>query len=157
VSIKNVIMRGWDGTVYTVPFSEINTIENMSRTFSYYLMDIRITYDTDTDEVEACLREIDAGMREDAAFTKLILEPIEIFGVERFTDSAVIVRARVKTQPIRQWEVGREFNRRMKQAFERRGIVIPYPRRTVVFGAGREEAARPPLPVEITGMPRREP
>jgi small conductance mechanosensitive channel len=72
-------------------------------------------------------------MRADDAFKKDMLEPIEIFGLDRFADSAVIIKARLKTRAGEQWTVGREFNRRMKMLFDARGIEIPFPHRTVFF------------------------
>jgi small conductance mechanosensitive channel len=79
------------------------------------------------------LKEIDVDMRADDAFKKDMLEPIEIFGLDRFADSAVIIKARLKTRAGEQWTVGREFNRRMKMLFDARGIEIPFPHRTVFF------------------------
>jgi moderate conductance mechanosensitive channel len=73
-------------------------------------------------------------MRADAAFAADILAPIEILGVDRFTDAAVVLRARLQTKPIKQWSVGREFNRRMKKLFDARGIEIPFPQRTISWG-----------------------
>jgi small conductance mechanosensitive channel len=58
---------------------------------------------------------------------------MEIFGLDRFADSAVVIKARIKTLPIKQWEVGREYRRRLKKAFDREGIEIPFPHRTLYF------------------------
>jgi small-conductance mechanosensitive channel len=90
-----------------------------------------VAYHEDTDRVVAALQEIDAEMRADPAFATDMLAPIEILGLERFTDSAVVLRARLKTKPIKQWSVGREFNRRMKKLFDARGIETPFSQRTV--------------------------
>jgi small conductance mechanosensitive channel len=73
-------------------------------------------------------------MRNDGNYAHNILEPIEILGLDKFADSAVIVRARTKTRPIKQWEVGREFNRRLKKRFDEDGIEIPFPHRTIYIG-----------------------
>jgi len=82
-------------------------------------------------------------MREDPAFKDDILAPLEVMGVDRFADSAVIIRVRTKTRPLRQWAVGREFNRRMKKAFDAHGIEIPFPHQTVYFGVDKEGNAPP--------------
>jgi small conductance mechanosensitive channel len=87
-------------------------------------------------------------MRGEPEWKRDILEPLEVLGVDRFTDSAVIVRVRIKTKPIRQWAVGREFNRRMKKAFDERGIEIPFPHRTVYMGEPKEGDS-PPLHVKL--------
>jgi small-conductance mechanosensitive channel len=78
------------------------------------------------------------------------MEPLEIFGLDRFEDSAIIVRARFTTKPLRQWAVKREFNRRIKRIFDERGIEIPFPHRTLYMGVPKTGAA-PPLQVKITG------
>jgi small-conductance mechanosensitive channel len=87
-------------------------------------------------------------MQNDPAYGKDILEPLEILGVDRFEDSAVVIRARITTKPIRQWAVGREFNRRMKRVFDERGIEIPFPHRTIYMGEPKEGLA-PALQVRM--------
>ena len=102
-----------------------------------------MAYREDTDEVVQVLQEVDSEMRDDPDFAPDILEPLEVMGVDRFEDSAVIVRVRTKTKPLRQWAVGREFNRRMKKAFDARGIEIPFPHQTVYFGVAKDGTAPP--------------
>ena len=77
-----------------------------------------------------------------------ILEPLEIFGLDRFEDSAVIIRARFKTKPLKQWGVKREFYRRLKKVFDERGIEIPFPHRTLYMGEPKEGPS-PPLHVRM--------
>lgn len=133
ITIRKVQLRDMKGIVYTIPFSEITTVENLTKDFSYYVMNVGVSYSEDPDRVMAVLRDIDADLREDPAFGVFMIEPIEILGVDQFGDSAVVIKARIKTKPIKQWFVGREFNRRMKHAFDRAGIEIPFPHRTVYF------------------------
>lgn len=139
MTVRTIRLRDVSGNVHTLPFGVIDTVTNMTRDFSYYLLDVGVAYRESTDEVSDILREIDAEMRADPKYAAEILEPIEILGVDRFEDSAVILRARVKTRPIEQWDVGREFNRRIKMKFDERGIEMPFPHRTVYFG---EDKAR---------------
>lgn len=148
ITLRKVQLRALDGTVYTVPFSEINIVENLTKEFSYYILDVGIAYREDTDEVIKYLKEIDEDMRSDDEFKNLMLEPIEIFGVDQFADSAVVIKARLKTQPIRQWDVGREFNRRMKYKFDEHGIEIPFPHQTIYFGEDKQGKA-PPAYIEM--------
>jgi small conductance mechanosensitive channel len=77
------------------------------------------------------MKEVADGLMQEAGFKPLILEPLEVFGVDRFAESAVIVKARIKTLPLQQWTVGREMNRRIKKRFAELGIVMPFPQRTV--------------------------
>ncbi len=87
------------------------------------------------------LKEIGAELQADPNFGDRILGPIETFGIEKFDESAVIVRARITTKPIAQWEVGREFNMRLKKKFDALGIERPFPHRTIYFGVGKDGAA----------------
>jgi len=134
VNLRTIWLRDLQGSVHIIPNSQVEMITNMTKDYSYYLLDVGVAYREDTDEVIAALQEIDAEMRADAAFAADILAPIEILGVDRFTDAAVVLRARLQTKPIKQWTVGREFNRRMKKLFDARGIEIPFPQRTISWG-----------------------
>jgi len=133
ITLRKVQLRDFAGIVYTVPFSQISTIQNMTKNFSYYVMDISVAYQHNTDEVIDVLRGVDKDLRADKTFERLILEPIEIVGVERFDENAVVIKARIKTRPVKQWDVGREFNRRMKMAFDKNGIEIPFPQRVITM------------------------
>lgn len=155
LTIRSMRLRDLSGSVHTVPFSSVDVVVNLTKDFSYYLMEIGVAYREDTDEVAAVLNEIADEMRGEDYYGPLILEPLEILGVDKFADSAVILKARIKTLPIRQWEVGREFNRRMKKAFDARSIEIPFPHRTLYFGVDKQGDA-PPARVRLqdrTPMP----
>ncbi len=149
MSIRAVRLRDLSGNLYTVPFSEVTTVMNMTRDFSYYLFDIGVAYREDVDHVIEVVRQLGAELRRDRAFRREILEPIEILGVDGFADSAVIIKARIKTKPIKQWYVGREFNRRMKKRFDELGIEIPFPHLTLYFGQDKQGTA-PPAHLDLT-------
>jgi small conductance mechanosensitive channel len=143
MSIRSLRLRDLSGNLHTIPFSNVDTVTNMTKDFSYYLMNVGVSYRENTDEVVAVLKEISAELREDAEYGPSILEPIEVLGVDGFQDSAVIIKARLKTKPIMQWWVGREFNRRMKFRFDALGIEIPFPHTTVYFGVDKNGNAPP--------------
>ncbi|MFC1765050.1 hypothetical protein ACFL6U_23635 [Planctomycetota bacterium] len=88
-------------------------------------------------------KQVDEELRQDSDYQSDILEPIEILGLDKFADSAVIIKARNKTKPIRQWDVGREFNRRLKKRFDELGIEIPYPHLTLYAGEDKAGSAPP--------------
>jgi len=134
ISIRSIRLRDLSGNVHTIPFSSVDTVTNMTKEYSYYLLDIGVAYREDTDEVAEVAKAIVEELREDPEFGPEILEPLEVLGVDQFGDSAVILKARIKTLPIKQWMVGREFNRRMKKRFDELGIEIPFPHRTLYFG-----------------------
>ena len=94
----------------------------------------------------ALLQQLAAELQEDPQFGPDILEPLEMAGVDKFADSAIMIKCRITTKPIRQWVVGREMNRRIKKAFDAHGIEIPFPHSTVYWGEPKMGAA-PPLHV----------
>jgi len=143
VKLRTIRLRDLDGSVHIIPNSQVEMITNMTKDYSYYVLDVGVAYCEDPDEVIGALREIDAEMRAEAAFAADMLAPIEILGVDRFTDSAVVVRARLQTKPIKQWSVGREFNRRMKKLFEARGIELPFPQRIISWGEPQRGGVAP--------------
>jgi len=148
VGLRTIKLRDLSGNVHVIPNSAIETVTNMTKGYSRYVFDVGVAYREDMDEVIAILKELGKEMQTDPEYKKDILEPLEILGVDRFDDSAVIIRARFKTKPIRQWAVGREFNRRMKKVFDERGIEIPFPHRTIYMGSPKEGKA-PPLQVHM--------
>ena len=146
VTLRSVRIRDLSGNVHFVPNSTIDHVENMTKDYSRYLLDVGVGYREDTDEVVSVMKEVDEAMRQDPQYGRDMLEPIEILGVDRFEDSAVIVRGRLKTRPIKQWSIGREYNRRLKKAFDEKGIEIPFPHRTIYWGETKQ--GQPPLQVE---------
>ena len=143
LTIRTIRMRDLSGTVHVIPFSEVTTIENLTRDFSYAVIEAGVAYREDTDDVVEVLKEVAEDLRGDPAFAADILEPLEVLGVDALADSAVVIKVRLKTVPIKQWGVKREFNRRMKKAFDARGIEIPFPHQTVYFGVDKRGDAPP--------------
>ena len=134
VNLRTTVLRGLDGTVHVFPNGAINTLSNMTYEYSYYLFNVGVAYKEDTDRVVAVLKEISKEIIQEEEFKSAILEPLEILGVDEFADSAVVIKARIKTIPIKQWFVGREMNRRIKKRFDELGIEIPFPHRSLYFG-----------------------
>ncbi len=143
MSIRSLRLRDLSGNLHTIPFSGVDTVTNMTKDYSYYLMDIRIAYRESTDEVSQIIKDVGAALQDDPEYGPSILEPVEVLGVDGFKDSAVLIKARIKTRPIMQWWVGREYNRRLKMRFDERGIEIPFPHTTVYFGVDKEGNAPP--------------
>jgi small-conductance mechanosensitive channel/uncharacterized small protein (DUF1192 family) len=157
VTLRAVTIRDVSGNVHVLPNSTLDMITNMSKDFSRYLLDVRVAYREDVDAVMDILREIDAEMRTDPAYRWDMLEPIEVMGVQEFADSGVIIRARLKTRAGQQWRIGREYNRRMKKVFDERGIQIPFPHRTLYWGAPSDEMPAPwQHPLELQQPQERE-
>jgi small conductance mechanosensitive channel len=138
ISFRTIVLRDLHGTVHVFPNGSVNTLANMTQEWSAFVFDIGVAYKEDVDRVIPIMRRVGEDMRADAYFGASILESIEIFGVDEFADSAVVIKGRIKTAPIKQWEVGREYRRRLKQAFDREGVEIPFPHRTLYFGEQQE-------------------
>lgn len=143
ITARSIRLRDLSGSVHTIPFSEVNRVVNMTKDFSYAVFDIGVAYREDVDEVIEVVKALGAELQADPKFGPLILEPLEVLGLDRFADSAVILRARFKTRPIEQWNVTREFNRRLKRRFDELGIEIPFPHQTVYFGIDKAGQAPP--------------
>lgn len=135
INLRTTVLRSPDGAVHIFPNGAITTLSNLTREFSYCLLDFSVAYKEDIDRVVDILRGVIDQLQSEAPYKEWILEPVEVFGVERFTESSVVVRARVKTAPGKQFQVGREANRRIKKAFDEQGIEIPFPHRSLDFGA----------------------
>lgn len=129
--IRMVRLRDLQGRVHYIRNAMIDVVTNYTREFSYYLFDIGVAYKENIAEVINVLKEIDEEFRKNSDVKQYVLAPIEILGLDSFEDSAIIIKARIKTVPIKQWEVGRAFNLRIKEKFDELGIEIPFPQRTV--------------------------
>ena len=142
INLRTTVLRAENGAVYIFPNGGITSLANLTRDYSYYLFDLGIDYKQDTDQVVAELKSIASDVASEEPYKTMILAPLEIIGVDKFADSAVIVRARFKTLPGKQWTVGREMNRRIKKRFDEAGIKIPFPTRTIQFENGSSKDSR---------------
>lgn len=134
IELRTITLRDFSGVVHVFQNGKINTLANMTKQWSAMVFDIGVAYKENIDNVINIMREVGHEMQEDEVFSQSIIEPIEIFGVEQFADSAVVIRARIKTKPIQQWSVGREYRKRLKIAFDKNNIEIPFPHRTIYWG-----------------------
>lgn len=134
INFRTLVLRDLSGVVHVFPNGAIQTLSNMTKEWSAYVFEIRAAYKEDTDRVVALIEEVAADLRDDAEFGAYVLAEVEIFGVDRFDDSAVIIKGRLRTRPGKQWALGREFLRRCKQRFDSEGVEIPFPHRTIYFG-----------------------
>lgn len=146
LNFKLTILRDLSGNVHFVPNGEISVVTNKTKGFSRYVFDIGVAYREDVDQVMDVMRQVDEDLRKDPEYSPLILEPLEIFGLDQFADSALIIKARTTTKTRKQWHVAREFNRRLKKRFDELNIEIPFPHRTVYIGQDKQRQS-PPLNV----------
>jgi small-conductance mechanosensitive channel len=126
ITVRTIRLRDAAGTVHTIPWSEVTTVNNMTRDYAYFVANVAVSYREDPDHVVEVLQEVGAEVCADPTIRPFILEPLEVIGVDKLADTGVIIQARIKALPMKQWAVGREFNRRLKKAFDRYGIEMPY-------------------------------
>ena len=138
INLRITTLRDLEGRVIIVPNGEIKTVVNYTKEFAQALLNIGVAYKENVDKVMDIIKTVGKEMREDKYFGKLILDNLEMLGVDDFADSAVIIKFRMKTLPIKQWEVMREFRRRLKNRFDELGIEIPFPHRTLYLGTGKD-------------------
>jgi small-conductance mechanosensitive channel len=143
VNLRMTVLRDFSGNVHYIRNGRVDIVTNMTKEYSRYVYDIGVAYREDVDEVSEVIRQVDEKMREDPEYGQYILEPIEVMGLDQFADSALIIKARTKTKPIKQWRVAREFNRRLKKAFDERNIEIPFPHVTLYAGQDKQGQAAP--------------
>lgn len=148
MTLRVTTLRDLNGTVHYIPNGSIDTVSNLTKEFSRYVFDIGVAYRENVDEVIKVIKELDEEMRADKEYQPHIFGPLEILGLDKFGDSAVIIKAHYTTKPQMQWIVGREFNRRLKNRFDEKGIEIPFPHVTLYMGIDKQ-GNQPPLNVNI--------
>jgi len=131
MTLRVVVLRDVHGTVHIVPNGQITKVSNLTRSWARVVLDVGVAYKEDTDRVMAVLRDIGQQLYADESWKPLLVEPVEVPGIEMFADSAVNIRVMVKTLPLKQWDVARELRRRIKLRFDQEGIEIPFPHQTV--------------------------
>jgi small-conductance mechanosensitive channel len=123
VTFRTVILRDQAGVVHVFPNGTINTLANATLDWSAAAIDITLPFRVDTDRVIEIMRKVGTEMKAEKEFASVILEPLEVFGVETFSETTVTMKARFKTQPAQQYAVGREFRRRLKYALTAAGLL----------------------------------
>jgi small conductance mechanosensitive channel len=148
VTLRYIRLRDYEGSVHFIPNGTVTTVTNRSRGYAYALVDIGVAYRENIEAVFDVIREVAAEIRADAILGPLILDDLDLAGVDAWADSAVTIRFRIKVQPLQQWTVKRAFLLRLKKEFDRLGIEIPFPHLTLYPGQARDGSA-PPLQLSI--------
>jgi small conductance mechanosensitive channel len=139
VNLRKTVLRDLEGRVHTIPNGEIKVVSNLSKEWSQAVVDIGVSYREDIDQIIGLLTQIGTELEAEEPYKSAILEPVRILGVERFEEFELVVRMIVKTAPLKQWDVGRELRRRIKNRFEEKGIQIPFPHRVLLWGEPKKE------------------
>lgn len=151
ITLRYIRLRDYSGNVHFVPNGSVATVTNMSRDFAFAVMDVGVSYGTEVGHALEVMQEVGRELRADPTHGPLILEDLEVAGVDALADSAVVLRVRFKVAPLQQWGIRREYLRRVKAAFDREHIEIPFPHLTLY--AGREGAPEG-LPLQLSQTSR---
>ncbi len=133
VNLRTIVLRDEEGTVHVFPNGEVKTLANKSKDFSYYVISFGVGYNDDPERVIAAMRDAAKTLEADRDFKPHILAPLEVYGIDAFQDAQIVVKARIKTVPLKQWLVGRELRRRMAKVFAERDIAPPTGRMIVTL------------------------
>ena len=133
VNIRTTILRSIDGAVHVFQNGSINTLSNLTYEYSYYVFEITLSYKEDIDRILKLLNEIGADILKSEPYSKQILSPLEVFGIDRFSENGVVIKARIKTKPLEQWKIGREINLRIKNCFDKEKIEMSFSQKNVVI------------------------
>ena len=132
ITLRYVRLRDFEGHVHFIPNGEIKVVTNRTRGFAHAVIEIGVAYGEDIDRALDVMRQVGRALRADPSWRDKVVEDAEIIGVERLGDSSIVLRCRVKVvPPIQQWNVRREFLKRLQKAYEERGIEIPFPHVTI--------------------------
>jgi small conductance mechanosensitive channel len=138
INLRTTVLRDSEGTVHVFPNGAITKLANRTQGFSCYVFNLNLSYQDDADKAIAMLRATGQELAAEEPYKALVLAPIEVWGVDQLGETHVVVKGRIKTLPGKQWDVGREINRRLKQKFDEAGFDMP------ARGLRRVEVAFPP-------------
>ena len=125
MSIRTIKLRDFDGTLHIFPYSEAQVIHNRTKNFSFAVFSLQVAHTASVTEALDLMKSTGDTLRAEEAFAPFIESPIEVVGVDSVTDTGVMLKARIKTAPGKQWMIQREYLRRIKLAFDEAGIDVP--------------------------------
>ncbi len=135
IALRTITLRDLAGVVHIFQNGKINSLSNMTKEWSAIVLEIGVAYKENVEEVIKIMEVVSEELRNDPVFGSKILQPIEIFGLDKFADSALIIKARILTKPAEQWATGRAYRKLLKKAFDAQNIEIPFPHTTLYWGA----------------------
>jgi len=136
INLRVTRLRDYYGDVHVIPNGEIAVLTNMTKGFSRAVLDIGVAYKEDVDRVMLIMKDVADEMMNDPKWSDRILSEIDLAGLDSFGDSSINIKARIDTMPLQQWNVAREYRRRLKNVFDEKGVEIPFPHVTLYMGEG---------------------
>ncbi len=136
INMRVTTLRDISGNVHIIPNGQIAVVTNMTKEYSRAVLEIGVAYKENVDDVMQVMKDVADELEKDPGFSYRILEPMEMLGLDSFGDSSINIKARITTKPREQWNVAREYRRRLKNTFDEKGIEIPFPHVTLYMGEG---------------------
>jgi small-conductance mechanosensitive channel len=133
ITLRTTVLRDLEGTVHVIPNGQVSSVSNLTYGWSRAVLDIGVAYKENVDRVMEVMLEVAKTMASEPAWAEIITEEPSILGVDSFDDSSVTIKIMIQTKPLSQWNVAREYRRRIKNRFDAEGIEIPFPHRTLNF------------------------
>ena len=133
INLRITQLRDAEGRLITIPNSAVEIVSNRSSQWSRADINIPVAYQTDIDKALGVIDRVAQTITEDSLWRERIWEFPNVLGVEQFSDRGILIRVWIKTEPLQQWDVAREFRRRVKIAFDNAGIPIPIPQQQILL------------------------
>jgi small conductance mechanosensitive channel len=127
INLRTTVLRGETGAVFIIANGSITSLSNATREYSYFVLEVTIAHDADVDRALAIVSEEGDRITKEEPYKSVVTAPLEMIGLDRISDRGVIIKARIKTLPTKQWDMGRELNRRVKTKMSAEGIAFPPP------------------------------
>jgi small-conductance mechanosensitive channel len=157
INLRTTVLRAEDGAVHIFPNGSIQSLANLTREYSYYVFSISVAYKEDTGHVIEVLKELGEQLMAEDPYRSAVLAPLEVWGVDKLGDFAMVIKARFKTLPSQQWLVGREMNARIIKRFGEAGIEMPFPTQTIQFAPENWTGIRQELKQVVREVLKEEP
>ena len=145
INLRTTVLRGENGAVHVFPNGSITQLSNLTRDFSYAVFNVTVEYSQDLDGVMKVVSDLGAELRNEEPWSQIILDPLEMLGVDALADSGAVVKFRLRTVPMKQWGIAREMNRRLKRRFEETGVEMAFPSQTVYIARSSAASLREEL------------
>jgi len=139
ISLRRTVLRDLDGIVHSIPNSEVTTASNYTRDWSRVNLDIPVAYGEDLDRVTEVLNKVGEELAEDDVFGPMIIGAPRVLRVQNFGDSGIDIKMLAETKPLKQWDVTGELRKRVKKAFDKEGIEIPWPHVKLYLGQSQPD------------------
>jgi moderate conductance mechanosensitive channel len=135
INFRTTVLRALDGTVHIFPNGEVKAVANGTHGWSAAVVEVGVAYNEEPDRVIEILEQVGHSMSGEEPWSNTVTDPVEVFGLDQFGDSALVFKVRLRTLPLEQWSVAREYRKRVKVAFDEAGVTIPFPQRTLHYAS----------------------